>query len=61
MNGCPHDDLHSWVVNAETGQPTDFGEDQMHPQLTVNAHVINNRAEALYGLQLLEWLGSFQE
>ena len=29
----PHTQERSWIVNAETGLPTDYSRDDMHPSL----------------------------
>jgi hypothetical protein len=45
MSGRPRDPLHSWVVNKESGMPTKYAEDQMHPDLLTNSSVIQTANE----------------
>ena len=45
MRGRPRDPLHSWVVNAQTGRPTHYRDDEMHAALFANDHVIADAAE----------------
>jgi hypothetical protein len=50
MGGRPRDHRHSWIVNRLTGLPTDYGPDDMHPELL-------SRPEVLHTSQQLEdWL-----
>ena len=37
----------SWVVNAETGEPTGYTAAEKHPQLKENKHIIRSGAELL--------------
>jgi hypothetical protein len=50
MGGRPRDHRHSWVVNQDTGRPTGYAEQEMHPQFLSNAHIIKT------SLQLENWL-----
>jgi hypothetical protein len=50
MAGRPRDQRHSWIVNRETELPTGYGEDDMHPDLRSNPHVIKSSQ------QLESWL-----
>src|SRR5581483_10827119 len=43
----------SWVVNADTGLPTGYAADQIHPDLLSNPHVIASGTELL--LQVASW------
>ena len=50
MGGRPRDTRHSWIVNRETGLPTGYGSDDMHPHLLANPTVLAT------GRELEEWL-----
>jgi hypothetical protein len=50
MAGCPRDHRHSWIVNQETGLPTGYGPEDMHPDLLVRDEVLRTSR------QLEEWL-----
>ena len=50
MSGRDRDPRHSWVVRRQTGLPTGYEDDQLHPQLLQSDHVIESREE------LLKWL-----
>ena len=41
MGGRPRDHRHSWIVNKETGLPTGYGPDDMHPELLSNGRVLS--------------------
>lgn len=45
MGGRPRDQRHSWIVNQDTGLPTGYGPDDMHPQLQSNPDVIKTGAD----------------
>ena len=45
MQGRPRDHRHSWVVNQETGLPTGYDSDEMHPALIESAEVISSGEE----------------
>ena len=49
MRGRPRDPLHSWVVNAGTGLPTGYTDDQTHADLLARDHVVRD-ADALQAL-----------
>jgi hypothetical protein len=40
MSGRPRDHWHSWVVNQETGLPTGYSDDEMHPELRSSDEVL---------------------
>lgn len=50
MGRLPKTPKHSWVVRADTLEPSGYSKAQMHPDLRRNAHVINTPAE------LRDWL-----
>lgn len=50
MQGRPKDQLHSWIVSQDTGLPTGYDSDKMHPKLRENAAVSRS------GRELEEWL-----
>jgi hypothetical protein len=39
----PHTQERSWIVNAETGLPTDYSREEMHPALLRTDEVIDSR------------------
>jgi hypothetical protein len=43
----------SWVVNGYNGLPTDYSEDEWHPQLLSNAEII--RSSGMLALRLSAW------
>lgn len=45
MQGRPRDALHSWVVNAETGEPTGYAPPERDPHLFRHAEVLRNPGE----------------
>ncbi len=45
MSGRKRDWRHSWVVNEETGKPTEYSDLRIHPSLTEKAHVISSAEE----------------
>ena len=49
MRGRPRDPLHSWVVNARTGRPTGYTDDQTHADLLAHDAVIRD-ADAVRAL-----------
>ena len=55
MSGRKRDWRHSWVVNEQTGKPTEYSELRMHPSLTQNVHIISSTEE------LERWLRSATE
>ena len=50
LSGRKRDWRHSWVVNEETGKPTEYSDLRMHPSLAENDHVISSSEE------LEQWL-----
>lgn len=40
MSGRPRDHRHSWIVSQDTGLPTGYGPEDMHPELQSNPDVI---------------------
>ena len=52
MQGRERDQRHSWVVSRQTGEPTGYHPDQMHPSLREHDQVLDTR-EAL-----ADWLQS---
>ena len=55
MSGRERDHRHSWVVRRQTGLPTGYEDDQLHPQLLRSDHVIESRDE------LEKWLAIHAE
>jgi hypothetical protein len=45
MRGRERGPRHSWVVNRSNGLPTGYDETLQHPELELNAHVIDSRDE----------------
>ena len=45
LSGRKRDWRHSWVVNDETGKPTDYSELRLHPALEENPYVISSSEE----------------
>ena len=54
MRGRPRDPLHSWVVNAQTGLPTHYADDQVHADLLAHDRVLATEDE------LRAWLAGRQ-
>jgi hypothetical protein len=52
MRGRARDRRHSWVVNRNSGKPTGYADDDLHPELETNAHLIDTPVE------LIDWLAS---
>jgi hypothetical protein len=50
MAGRPRDHRHSWIVNRETGLPTGYGPEDMHPELLARREVLRTSQ------QLEDWL-----
>lgn len=50
MAGRPRDHRHSWIVNHQTGLPTGYGPEDMHPDLLASDAVL------MTSQQLEEWL-----
>lgn len=51
MAGGPRDARHSWIVNQESGMPSGYEKDQLHPDLESRSDIIRS------GDQLRHWLG----
>jgi len=45
MRGRERSPRHSWVVNRSNGLPTGYDASLQHPELALNAHVIDSREE----------------
>ncbi len=45
MSGRPRNRLRSWVVNAQTGQPTRYEPDDIHPDLLAHDRVLTTEDE----------------
>ena len=43
----PHTPERSWIVNADTGRPTDYGKDHLHPALFRTNEIISSGTELL--------------
>ncbi len=50
LQGRKRDWRHSWVVNLETGQPSEYSGPNIHPSLEEHALVLETEAE------LADWL-----
>jgi hypothetical protein len=50
MGGRPRDYRHSWIVSQETGLPTGYGPEDMHPQLLSRDQILRTSQ------QLEDWL-----
>ena len=55
MTGRERDQRHSWIVSRQTGQPTGYAPELLHPNLTQSERVIETRVE------LERWLEQFAE
>ena len=55
MSGRERDPRHSWIVRRQTGLPTGYEDDQLHPALLSNDRVIESRDE------LEKWLAIHEE
>jgi len=45
MRGRERGPRHSWVVSRNSGLPTGYDESLLHPELALNAHIIDSREE----------------
>lgn len=45
MTGRERDQRSSWIVSRQSGQPTGYAPDQIHPELTSRDRVLNNADE----------------
>lgn len=55
MKGRERDQRHSWVVSRQSGQPTGYEAEQLHPNLVGSERVIETREE------LEKWLAVHAE
>jgi hypothetical protein len=51
MQGLPRDWLHSWVVNQDTGLPSEYPAGKIHPALKERAEILNSDQELAAWLQ----------
>ena len=49
----PHTRERSWIVSAETGLPTDYGKDEMHPALFRSDAIISSGMELV--MRMTAW------
>jgi hypothetical protein len=49
----PHTQERSWIVNAETGLPTDYSRDDMHPALFRANEIISSGTELV--MRMTAW------
>lgn len=49
----PHTQERSWIVNADTGLPTDYSQDETHPSLFRSAEIISSGMEL--ALRMTAW------
>lgn len=52
MQGRPRDWLHSWVVNQETGRPSEYPTGMIHPALEEHREILSSEQELATWLQL---------
>jgi hypothetical protein len=50
MVGRPRDYRHSWIVNKQSGLPTGYGAEDMHPEILSHPEVLST------SLRLENWL-----
>jgi hypothetical protein len=50
MAGCPRDHRHSWIVNKQSGLPTGYHPEDMHPEILSHPEVLSTT------LRLESWL-----
>ena len=55
MKGRERDQRHSWVVSRQTGLPSGYEDEQLHPELLRSNRVIDSREE------LEKWLAAHGE
>lgn len=55
MRGLPKVQRYSWVVGVESGRPSEYGEEQIHPDLEEYPEILTTMD------QLLEWLGAVEK
>ena len=54
IRGLPREPRHSWIVDARTGRPTKFPEDQIAPDLAQHPRILQTVTE------LVAWLDSIR-
>jgi hypothetical protein len=52
MQGRPRNWLHSWVVNQDTGRPSEYPAGMMHPALEERAEILCSENELVAWVQL---------
>jgi hypothetical protein len=52
MQGCPRNWLHSWVVNQDTGRPSEYPKGMIHPALEENVEILSSEQELATWLDL---------
>jgi hypothetical protein len=45
MQGCRRDWRHSWVVNKETGLPTEYPAGKIHPAIGERREILESEAD----------------
>lgn len=45
MHGLPRDWRHSWVVNSESGLPTEYPIGKIHPAIQERSQILDSREE----------------
>jgi hypothetical protein len=45
MKGRTRDTRHSWVVSSQSGEPTGYAPDLMHPDLREHEHILRTKEE----------------
>jgi hypothetical protein len=45
MQGRPRNWLHSWVVNQETGRPSEYPDGMIHPALEERLEIISSEED----------------
>jgi hypothetical protein len=51
MQDRPRNHLHSWVVNQDTGLPTRYSEDEMHPALLERTAILTSDTDLNFWLK----------
>ena len=51
MQGLPRDWRHSWVVNRDTGLPSEYPSGKIHPAIGERAKILQSEAELEAWLQ----------
>jgi hypothetical protein len=52
MQGLPRDWLHSWVVNQDTGLPSEYPAGKIHPAIKERAEILSSEQELVAWLEL---------